>query len=244
MIGLTRDARHRYYLDDRGPIPSVTTITGILDKPALTWWKQEQVAIAAIEDAEMLMVMRDRGDTEAAAKYLLTKRDASDAARERGTDIHALAERWHKGEAVEPPDDLADEWEGYLRWWGAARPDVLYAEEMVCNVEHDYAGTFDLIAVFDGEAWMLDIKSSKSVADNRGNVWPEYRLQLAAYARAEFMWSSAAEERVALPVIDRYGIVHVERTGTRLVPAAVTEADWLAFLHCRALYAWKREKAA
>jgi hypothetical protein len=243
MIGLTRDPRHRYYLDDRGPIPSVTTITGVLDKPALTWWKGEQIARAAIEDAEMLVVMRDRGDTEAAVKYVMTKRDASDTARDRGTDIHALAERWHKGESAEPPADIADEWEGYLRWWGEAGAMVLYAEEMVASVEHDYAGTFDLIAAIGGETWMLDLKSSKSVANAKGVVWPEYRLQLAAYARADFMGRPDDPERYPLPPIDRYGIVHVTAEGTRLVEAKVSAGDWDVFLACRAIYGWKRETA-
>jgi hypothetical protein len=240
MTGLRRDARHRYYLgDDPTPIPSVTTITGILDKPALTWWKLEQLAANAVQDAEMLAIMRDRGDTEAAVRYVMYRRNASDAARERGADIHALAERWHKGETVDAPEELAEEWTGYLRWWTDTLPDMLYAEEMVASVEHNYAGTFDLVAVIGGETWMLDIKSSKSVANAKGTVWPEYRLQLVAYARAEFI--GRADERLPLPPIDRYGIVHVTREGTRLVEAAVTERDWAAFLACRALYGWARE---
>jgi len=244
MIGLRRDARHRYYLDGVGPIPSVTTITGILDKPALTWWKLEQLAANAVQDAEMLVVMRDRGDIAAAIKYVMTRRDAGDAARERGTDFHALAERWHKGEDVTAPDALMDEWGGYLAWWVWAQPDVLYAEELVANLEHDYAGTFDLIANLDGETWMLDIKTGKSVANAKGVVYPDHRLQLAAYARAEFIGRPDSAERIPLPRVDRYGIVHVTAAGTRLVEAAVTEADWGAFLGCRALYAWARETKA
>ena len=241
MTGLRRDARHRYYLDDAGPIPSVTTITGILDKPALTWWRLEQLAANAVQDAEMLAIMRDRGDTEAAIKYVMTRRDASDAARERGTDFHALAERWHKGEDVTAPVALADEWAGYLAWRAESGVRAFYAEEMVCNIEHDYAGTFDEIGVIDDETWMLDVKSSKSVANAKGRVWSEYRLQLKAYSEGEFIGRPDSAERIPLPHIDRYGIVHVTAAGTRLVEAAVTEADWAAFLDCRRLYAWARE---
>jgi hypothetical protein len=243
VTGLTRDARHRYYLDGAGPIPSVTTITGILDKPALTWWRLEQLALNAVQDAEMLAIMRDRGDTEAAVKYVMTRRDAGDAARERGTDFHALAERWHKGEPVAVPEALADEWNGYLDWWQEAQPDTLYAEELVANLEHVYAGTFDLIAKLDGETWMLDIKTGKSVANAKGVVYPDHRLQLVAYARAEFIGREDGE-RIPLPAVDRYGVIHVTAAGTRLVEAKVTEADWGAFLGCRRLYAWAREKAA
>ena len=37
---------HRYYFNGEGPLPSVTTILEILDKPALTTWKQQKAASA------------------------------------------------------------------------------------------------------------------------------------------------------------------------------------------------------
>jgi hypothetical protein len=39
----------------------VTTVTDVLDKPALTNWKVEQVAQAALENAERLVDDRDSG---------------------------------------------------------------------------------------------------------------------------------------------------------------------------------------
>ena len=44
--------------------------------------------------------------------------------------------------------------------------------------------------------------------------------------------------------ITRFGIVHVTDGGTRLYEADVTARDWIAFRACLALHAWAKEKAA
>src|SRR5689334_5633181 len=46
-VGVYRTPRHLYYFNGQGPWPGVTTVTDVLDKPALVKWKREQVALAA-----------------------------------------------------------------------------------------------------------------------------------------------------------------------------------------------------
>ena len=75
----------------------------------------------------------------------------------------------------------------------------LEVEAFLVNETPGYGGTCDLIAELDGEAWLLDWKSAKSVADATGKVWAEMRLQLAAYANAEFIARVGDPERHALP---------------------------------------------
>jgi len=75
-------------------------------------------------------------------------------------------------------------------------------------------------------------------------VYRDHRLQLAAYANAEFIARPSDPERYPVPAITRYGIVHVTDGGTRLYEAAVTPRDWIAFRACLALHAWAKEKAA
>jgi hypothetical protein len=87
--GVHRTPRHLYYFNGAGPWPGVTTVTDVLDKPALTKWKVEQVALAALENAERLVDDRDSGRGEAAVAYLTT---GNTAARDRGSRIHATIE--------------------------------------------------------------------------------------------------------------------------------------------------------
>lgn len=49
--GVVRTKTHQYYFCGRGPWPGVTSITKVLDAPALTHWKMNQVAQAAIAAA-------------------------------------------------------------------------------------------------------------------------------------------------------------------------------------------------
>ena len=115
---------------------------------------------------------------------------------------------------------------------------------MVANLQYGYGGTLDGIARINGQVWLVDVKTSKSVASRDGKVWDDMRLQLAAYAGAEFMGRPGDPLKYAIPAIERHGIVHVTATETRLVEAAVTRADWLAFLQALSLHRWKKEGAA
>ena len=44
--GAFRTDDHRYYFNGEGPLPSVTTVLEILDKPALSTWKAQQAVRA------------------------------------------------------------------------------------------------------------------------------------------------------------------------------------------------------
>ena len=47
-VGLVRDARHRYSWNGGPLYPSVTTILGIKDKPALVGWAKCETAACAV----------------------------------------------------------------------------------------------------------------------------------------------------------------------------------------------------
>lgn len=237
--GVHRTPRHLYYFNGAGPWPGVTTITDVLDKPALVKWKREQVALAAIAHADRLVVDRDAGNTDAAVAFLLAARNDGTEARDRGTRIHAALEHVLRREpvAIDPRDQPAVD--GARAWLNehALRP--LEIEAFLIHETLGYGGTCDLIAELDGEVWLLDWKTSKSVANAAGRVYEDMRLQLAAYARAEFTARPADPTRYPLPPITRFGILHVTDGGTRLYPAAVTEADWTTFRACLWIHGWK-----
>ena len=242
-VGVHRTARHLYYFNGAGPWPGVTTVTDVLDKPALVKWKREQVALAAVAHAERLVADRTAGNTEAAVAFLLATRNAGVEGRERGTRIHAALEGILRRErvVVDARDQAAVE--GARAWLNQRRVRPLEVEAFLINETVGYGGTCDLIAEIDGETWLLDWKSSKSVAFADGSVYEDMRLQLAAYGRAEFSAKAADATRYALPAVTRFGILHVTDGGTRLYPAAVTEADWTTFRACVWIYGWKKAAA-
>lgn len=240
--GVFRTARHLYYFNGEGPWPGVTTVTGVLDAPALTNWKLEQVALLALEKAEQLVDDRDSGRAEAAVKYLVA---GNTTARDRGSRIHgtleAIARRW-QNVAVDPRDAPAIE--GARAWLNEHRVRPIEVEAFLLNTTAGYGGTCDLIAEIDGEVWLLDWKTGKSVATPDGRVYDDMRLQLAAYSRAEFIARVADPKRHPLPAITRFGILHVTDGGTRLYPADVTDDDWTTFRACLWIHGWRKAKAA
>jgi hypothetical protein len=241
LAGPRRTKNHQYYFNGEGPWPGVTTITGVLDKPPLVNWKMNQVALAAIEQAERLIEDRESGKTEAAVKYLTT---LSTTAMDRGSRIHGSIEQILRREPVEvdPRDEAAVQ--GARAWLNqqatehALRP--LHVEAYLIHATLRYGGTLDLIAEIDGEVWLLDWKTGKSVARPSGDVYSDHRLQLAAYAHAEFIAKPGDPKEYPLPTINRFGIVHVTDGGTRLYEADVTERDWIAFRACLNLWDWRR----
>jgi hypothetical protein len=238
VAGVHRTKAHLYYFNGAGPWPGVTTVTDVLDKPALTRWKVNQVAIAALESAERLVEDREAGRGEAAMKYLTT---GNTAARDRGSRIHQALEwilRRAANVAVDPRDESAVE--GARLWLNQHKVRPLEVEAFLINETFGFGGTCDLIAEIDGEVWLLDWKSGNSVAWPSGQVYDEMRLQLAAYAHAEFIAKVADPERYQLPAIERYGILHVTDGGTRLYEADVDEEDWIVFRACLRLHQWRK----
>ncbi len=241
--GIVRTPRHLYYFNGAGPWPGVTTVTDILDKPALTKWHRTQVAEAAIANAERLLADRESGNTEAAIAYLLAIRTEGTNSRERGSRIHAALESILRREPIAIEDRDMPAVAGARAWLNEHKVQPVEVEAFLINETQGYGGTCDLIAGIDGEVWLLDWKTSKSVAWPNGNVYDEMRLQLAAYTRAEFSARVGDPERYPLPAITRHGILHVTDGGTRLYPADVTEADWVAFRACLNLYGWRKGRS-
>jgi hypothetical protein len=239
-VGVYRTPHHLYYFGGAGPWPGVTTVIDVLDKPALLRWHKEQVARAALDHAERLLADHAAGNDEAAIAFLLAARNEGTNGRERGSRIHATLESILRRE----PADIAAEDEGAIAgartWLNEHAVVPLEVEAYLIHETLGYGGTCDLIAEIDGEVWLLDWKSSKSVAWPDGRVYDDMRLQLAAYSHAEFIARVGDPERYPLPEITRFGILHVTDGGTRLYPADVTEADWHAFRACLYLADWRK----
>jgi hypothetical protein len=102
-------------------------------------------------------------------------------ARERGSAVHSLCQRYANGERR---DDLGRELSSleYVNalaaWFRARKPYAIATEQMIegCIDGHRYAGTFDLIAEVGKMVWLIDYKTGP------GMKW--HPAQIAAYALA------------------------------------------------------------
>jgi hypothetical protein len=240
-IGLSRDANHIYTINYPPALPAivpgVTGILKVLDKPAIVPWAQGVVADAAIRNRDKLAEWVEVGGVEGATKLLKNAAETQrDAAANRGSQVHALAEAIVKGQPVTIPEELAPYVESYRDWIQTFEPKFLAVEEMVASLDYGYAGTLDSIAVIAGETWLLDIKTSKG-------YYPETAQQLAAYGHAEFIGRPGDPTQYAIPPIDQYGVVHVRPEGAELIPYDVTDIEFAAFLAAKKQHQWKANRA-
>lgn len=204
---------------------SVTTIIGVLDKPALLYWAAQQTADAAVDDLATWQAMNDGRGRSEAVKWLRDARFRPPrnllSAASLGTIAHKMCETYALT-AVRPdrdmvtelvareiPDgDIAGEVDVLGRmlnqfdgWLSRFQPSYQATEACVYSPTYGYAGQCDSFLTVDGVRFIADYKSSRETLDSRGNLRKPYPeqvgLQLAAYRYAEFaaVWRPRRTEK-------------------------------------------------
>lgn len=198
---VTMNGRHQYNVLVDGERwehrPSVTQITGILDKPALVHWAAKEQLAADIETAWQLAcyppaVLDGTTGPERRASFeaaflaasgdVKAHRKASAKAADLGTQVHALIEHHLKvnlnltDEAAPPEasDQALYVYAGFEKWAHDVNLTPVCMESRLFSMTHEYAGTFDFLGDVEGARVIIDWKSSKA-------VYPEMRLQSIGY---------------------------------------------------------------
>ena len=158
-------------------LPSVTTILRVLHKQALVEWLIEQACLAVLTSP------RNEGEELDAFVYRILHTEKvqdqeSNAARDRGTEMHAALEMMFEGRTAEVDQDMIP-WVQPAYKAIVARGPTISTERVV--VGNGYAGKVDLIQSGLDSVWLWDWKTTKKVPDK---AWSEHRLQLSAYAKA------------------------------------------------------------
>lgn len=231
---INRGRGHSYKLDG-APVRGVTTILGKgLPKPALVPW-------AAREAAEFVAARRhiltELSDPELIDLVKGAPGRTRDAAANRGTEVHGLAERLARGEEVDVPEELRAHVDHYLSFLEAFEPSGALVERPVFNRTHRYAGTMDMLAKTEELGWTLfDIKTSGS------GIYGDVALQLAAYGHAEFYVDAEGAEQ-DMPQVDAYAAVWVRADGYDVYPIEVTEREWKTFLYIAQVAWWLENRS-
>lgn len=158
--------------------------------PALVNWAVNTTAAAAFDRHKILSQFVEDGDREGAIKWLKDQRwQKTGEAAARGTDVHRVAEALHLGEVVEYDEAIEPFVTQYCRFLEDFRPEFQMAEAPVYNLTWRYAGTLDGIAVIDGKAVVVDIKTTAHGPDSGKSrpPFPEVALQLTLYRNAELV---------------------------------------------------------
>lgn len=229
-----RSSSGLYYRNGIGHV-SVTTILSALAKPALVNWAAKEVAEFAVANWDGAIAGLMASGQKAAATDLLKGAPwrNRDAAAARGTAVHKHVEDILNGFEVDVPESIAPQVDAYLAFHRDFAPVVEHSEVTVFHYTYGYAGTLDLIARIGDERWLIDFKAGKG-------VYPEFALQVNAYAFGEVIADGDAD--LAMPTIDRAGILHLQKSGRYdLVPVTLSDRVFSSFLHTLECYRWQSE---
>lgn len=237
----TSGSGSRFYTWGRGErYWSVTTILGVMPKPALKAWAAKVVAEFAFDRQPTWMTMtRDEAVGWLKSEPLRFTGQRADF----GSAIHRATEDYVLGRPMRREGFVEEERKAmgyFLQFVEALKPRYLLTEASVYNRKHKYAGTLDAVVEIpyglllelahgnpnlvpweprgdrDVVTLLLDTKTGGDVAEGKG-VYPEVALQIAAYGHAEFVGAVNGQE-LPLPTLDGAAVLHVNATGWRLVP--------------------------
>lgn len=229
---------HGYTLDGR-KVPGVTTIIGILDKPALVNWAAEQSANFAGENWARLseVPLMERVKQIKQARFATNR-----TATVKGTRIHSLAEKLQRtGDAGEVPAAIQPQVEAVARFLDDWDMESVLTEAPICHTGYRYAGTLDSIMHSPRLGTVLvDWKTGKG-------VYSETALQLAAYRHADLALVGREEigprggvktvwDEAPVPEVEGCYVAHVLPDSIEFMPMTVDEQVWTAFLYLREIY--------
>lgn len=175
---------HVYTLDGK-PLSGVTTVLGVIAKPALIQWAADMACDYVRDNRGALMDVSDIVEPlETLLKEArLAHRKKKEKAGAQGTDTHALIERYVKdciqlnnGEAFVGYKD-SEPIQSFVQWSLDNKIKFIESEKRMYSREWWLAGTCDLVFEQDGKRYVGDVKTMKKLWD----VTPF--IQCAAYAK-------------------------------------------------------------
>ena len=263
MILVKRESASHWYLQDRTPFheveradgkglrsvtlrdarkvrayPSVTNVLGVLAKPGLDAWKQEQAILAA------LTLPRNEGESEDefARRVVSDMGEQVQHAADLGTQIHAACEVYAQSKALPESADVRRLFEPVREWFDTEVERIASVEAVVAHHEFGYAGTVDLVAKLKSTGgWaVVDFKTQKVRRDAKGVVKPSFYetwpLQLEAYRQAILHSGEGKQPTDIVSLV--IGSTEPVPVTPKLWPREEHTAYWKAFTNARNLWVW------
>lgn len=205
-----------YKLADGTRVPGVTTVLGVLNKPALVAWANK-MGLQGIDTS----------------KYVNAAADAGTAAHEM-IQCHLIGEEF---DGSKYPADLLDLAENgylkYLEWEGQHTIEDVHSEMPLVSEAHRYGGTIDMYARLDGIPTLIDFKT------NQTGIYPEMMHQVAGGYRQLLVENGYPVQKV---IIIRVG--KSDKMDMEVREIGQWDKHWDIFEHCLALYQLQKDIAA
>lgn len=211
-IAAKRSKTHqRYYVDDK-LVPGVTTVLGVLAKPALVPWAN-RLGLAGHDVRSYVDVMAVIGTT--------------------GHAMICAHNESKKFEADGLPADLIDKAENcflsYLNWEKTHKIVPILCEAQLVSKRYGYGGTVDMYALVDDVPTLMDYKTGRA-------LYSEHTFQVSAYKQL-LEEHGHPVEHVRILQIGRD-----ESEGFSEKVVSDTKREWEIFYHCLQIYKLQHRK--
>jgi hypothetical protein len=227
-------------------VPSVTTILGVVDKPAIANWKVDRAAKGAIKMAKngSLAALIEQDEAMALSAIKTAWRSELDEAGQAGTMVHETIEAQIKGTEKPVLTPVATQIVTNLnRLMAEYEVEPIHSECTVYGLQPDleWAGTLDLIVEMfvpgrGRRRLVADIKTSKGVYD-------EMAAQIGgAYCHADKLVTGDTGEVIEMPEVDGAVVFHARPEGALVVPVAADQTANEFFMAARRLWGVKHNK--
>ena len=200
-----------YKLKSGDRVPSVTTVLGILGKPALIQWAWE----LGTQGIDYKAVRDNAGDIGTLSHHLIMcdiKGEKPDTSEYSAQDIDKAENCLIK----------------YYDWTMNHKIKPLMVETPLISEEHQFGGTIDFFGEVDNQPTLLDFKTGKA-------IYPEFFYQLAAYEQL----LAEAGQLIEVTRILRIGRNEDEGFEERTI--GKLDNQWQVFLNCLSIYNLQKE---
>jgi hypothetical protein len=202
QIGFHFDEETHLYLFDGKPLTGVTTILGVIAKPALIQWAADMVVtflgwfdVRYVKEpeevkeatknliAQIEFVKLNITSPAAWLAHLSMARTQHAKRKKQAGDVGKFAHAWIekyvnakiKGEKLPERDPAFGHMtDHFVQWAEENKVKFLAAEVKVYSRRYWYGGTFDLIVEIAGKIFIVDIKTG-------GGIYPEHFFQMGGY---------------------------------------------------------------
>lgn len=169
------EARHIHLLNGK-PLYGVTSVLGVIAKPALIQWAASE-AVAYIKNnakkqEKGIFSVSEATLEEARTAHRRKKEEAGDI----GTEVHKAVEEWIKEKKTPKLNDQGMKmFENFVNWAEKNKVKFLASEQPLWSEKMWLGGICDFVCEIDGKRYVGDIKTSKGIYGR------DYFLQMAAY---------------------------------------------------------------
>lgn len=200
-----------YKLKDGKRVPGVTTLIGVLNKPALVKWANN-LGLQGIDSTSYVDNLAQTGTLAHEMILAYLKKEEVDTSEYTGSQVEMAQ----------------NSFASYLGWARHYTVEPILVETPMVSEQHRYGGTPDLLANVDGVSTLLDFKTGKA-------LYPEHNIQVAAYRQM------IIEQDFAVDEVKILRIGREESEGFEVKPVLALDANWELFLHCKAIYELQRD---